>query len=180
MQNGGFVVPVYHEFLVKAPELLVFDAQGSFGEKRRGLGPVGLLQPTLLPTDAGGAYAWFRDEDARTGRLVRSELLTQNGATFGRTTVQGTNLANRDTGIDVVRLPDGRYALAYNPGLRDTLALATSPDGINFGPSTPVASEAGAEFSYPSLAMNGGQLWLSYTERRKAIAVRNIDWWALP
>ncbi len=190
LADGGFVLPVYHEFLRKGPEILTFDANGNFVSKRRDFGRTGLLQPIVLP-NAGklpGWMLWYRDEDSRDGRLFNTRV---NAG--GTSTTQPTSLANRDTGIAAVNLPDGRILMAYNPNFRDTLRLATTRDGLSFtdagliagdGASTK-AVQAGAgddriEFSYPSLAVIGPDVWLSYTQHRKAIAVRKINWRALP
>jgi alpha-L-rhamnosidase len=45
-----------------------------------------------------------------------------------------TTLPNPNAGIDAVRLPDGRFLLAYNPTARgrERLALAVSSDGTTW------------------------------------------------
>ncbi len=175
LAGGGFVLPAYHEFLDKAPELLLFDAQGQFVERRRDIRNDGLLQPALLASKHDRPWrAWHRDQNGREGRLFFTQISAST------VTHQVTNLPNRDTGIAAIDLPDGRVLVAHNPGDRSTLSLSSSKDGVSFAAGVVVESTPGKEFSYPSLAFHADQLWLSYTADRKRIAIRAIDWRALP
>lgn len=188
LASGGFILPVYHEFLRKSPELLVFDDSGRFTHRRRPISANGLLQPVALPAlggDSGSWTMWYRDENGESGRLMNTRI---NAA--GQTQHRPSNLANKDTGIAAIKLPDGRTLLAYNPDRRDMLRLATSVDDLAFVDAGLVASAhskahvptdgSRIEYSYPSLAMIDGQVWLSYTANRTAIAVQAIDWRKLP
>jgi predicted neuraminidase len=83
-----------------------------------------------------------------------------------------TRLPNPNSGIDAVRLVDGRIALVYNPSRteRTPLALALSEDnGLTWSHQRLLESEPG-EFSYPAIIQaSDGLLHLVYTYRRTTI-----------
>jgi predicted neuraminidase len=91
-------------------------------------------------------------------------------------------LPNPDSGLDAIRLADGRLLLAFNDSQhgRENLRLAVSTDeGRTWTRTATIAEEAGAEFSYPFLMQaSDGDVHLVYTWKRTAIrhVVFNVAW----
>ena len=84
---------------------------------------------------------------------------------------RATDLPNPNSGIDVVHLKDGRYAMVYNhtPRGRTPLNLAVSRDGENWTPWQTLESDPG-EYSYPAMIQAAdGTLHITYTWRRLKI-----------
>jgi predicted neuraminidase len=77
------------------------------------------------------------------------------------------------------RLPvPQRLVLAHNPSTesRIQLDLSTSTDGVSWQTlGTLARGGEGDEFSYPSMALADGSLWVSYTQNRKRIAWQRWD-----
>ncbi len=173
LSGGGFVLPVYHEFLRKAPEWLHFDATGRLVRKQRLSFAPETLQPSVFSSNAAPTV-WrvlLRNDAAASSQLL--SVTSTDGRNFSAPAP--TNLTNRDTSVAAIGLPNGLFALAYNPLARGTLRLALSKDGITFTDFLSLEEELGQEFSYPALAIHQGRLWVSYTEKRAAIAVRSFD-----
>lgn len=138
----------------------------------------GAIQPTLWESAPGQVHALLRTSG---GYIFRSD-----SADGGRswTTARPTALPNNNSGIDVVRAPDGRLFLVCNPvsgdfAARTPLCVYMSADGgESFQPwatledalTDPLTGHV-AEFSYPSAAIADGRLLVSYTHNRSSIAV---------
>ena len=128
----------------------------------------GVIQPTLWQTSSGEVRMLLRSTE-RIGRIVES-VSKDGGLTWspGHPTV----LPNPNSGIDVVRLVDGRLVLVYNHLLRgrDSIHIAVSPDdGGTWSP--PILLEGGkGEFSYPAVIQTSdGLLHITYTWNRTHI-----------
>jgi predicted neuraminidase len=86
-------------------------------------------------------------------------------------------LPNPNSGIDIVRLKDGRFVLLYNntPTGRAPLNLAVSKDGEHFTNFATVENDTPQgtdrlEYSYPALIQGSdGDLHMTYTWMRKRI-----------
>jgi len=86
-----------------------------------------------------------------------------------------TGLPNPNSGIDAVRLADGKIALAYNPSRteRTPLAVVLSEDNGLTWPRQRLLESGPGEFSYPSIIQaSDGLLHLVYTHRR--ISVQHV------
>src|SRR5207249_10446793 len=85
--------------------------------------PSGIIQPTIVPLD-GGRLRLFARSTRDIGRICTADS-SDGGRTW--TPAKPTNLPNPSSGIDAVRLRDGRYVLAYNHTTtgRTPLNLAT-------------------------------------------------------
>ena len=134
----------------------------------------GIIQPALWEDD-GGIHALMRSGE---GKIYRSDSADE-GETW--TPAIPTSLPNNNSGIDVIRLDCGILLLVSNPvgesfGPRTPLTVSASPDGgITW--ETQCVLEAGpGEFSYPSIASAGNQIWITYTYRRENIAFWEFDW----
>src|ERR1051325_4161025 len=182
LADGGWAVPIYHEMLGKFPAILwLHDLDGSSLPritKTRIAGGRTVFQPTLVPLGGRGALAFFRDASAdKTLQLARTD---DAGAHWSEPVA--TPLPNPDSGLDALRLVDGRLLLAFNDSKtgRENLRLALSKDeGRSWQRVATLAEAAGAEFSYPSLTQTAnGEIHVVFTWKRRAIkhVVFNTAW----
>lgn len=168
LSDGGFYLPVYHEFIRKYPELLRFDANGEFVEQIRITSKNHMLQPSIMPTSAKSAWAYFRNS-ARIGES--RELFasfTQDGGKKWSSPI-ATNLLNPDSSLVAANLADGRYVMVYNNIDRSHLWIAISTDGINWKPVYELENTPNDEFSYPSIQVNKDYIDILYTNNRQNI-----------
>jgi len=85
--------------------------------------------------------------------------------------VKATGLPDSDSGLDAVRLTDGRLVMVYNNTTRGRtpLNLAVSADGQTWKMFHELENTPG-EYSYPALIQaRSGDLLLTYTWRREKI-----------
>lgn len=177
LTDGGFYLPVYHEFIRKYPELLRFDANGKFIEQIRISNKNRMLQPSIMPINSDTAYAYFRNSslDDSPKNIFMSET-TDGGRHWSA--LKATNLTNHDASVVAANLNDGRYIMVYNEKTRGHLWLAISSDGMNWKPFYQLENVEGDEFSYPDVQVNGDIVDIMYTNNRKNIKhVRfNREW----
>ena len=162
----------WHEERMKARKLgLPFDESAVPEEYRHGRG---VIQPALWE-DESGLHALLRSGE---GAVYRTDS-ADRGLTWCE--AYPTALPSNNSGIDLVKAPDGALLLAYNPvgqsfGPRSPISLAVSRDqGQTWEKLCDLESES-AEFSYPSLAMRGNALYLTYTWKRVNIAYWEFVW----
>lgn len=161
----GWLLPVHYEFVNKYPKWLVLSDDGRLLYQKRMPVPNGLIQPALLARD-GGVRAYFR-----ASGLVQPQIFFADYRRQWVEELRGTGLPNSDAGIAVIELPDKRLLMAFNPSVdgRSSLALALSDDGARWRVIAELENSAGEEFSYPSLALHGEEIDLTYTFKRKWI-----------
>ena len=129
--------------------------------------PHGIIQPSLL--DLGNRHIrLYARSTNNIGRICQSDSL-DNGLTWSP--VQATALPNPNSGIDAVRLRDGRLVMVYNNSTsgRTPLNLAVSATGEKWSNFQQLESDPG-EYSYPALIQaRNGDLLLTYTWNRVKI-----------
>lgn len=129
---------------------------------------VKLIQPSLWENETG-VHALLRSDQ---GFIFRSDS-EDEGRTWRK--AYATPIPNNNSGLDLVRMDDGRIVLAANPvgqnwGARSPLTLFVSENGgETFEKLMDVETEAG-EYSYPALIAEGNTLYMTYTHRRERIA----------
>lgn len=182
LADGGFVVPVYHELLGKFSELLWLppDADGEAAIKTRAAGGRTAFQPALVALNETNALLLARA--AGTVARIHTARTSDGGRTWSA--FAATELPNSNSGLDAIRLADGRLLLAFNDtGIgRDNLRLAISSDeGATWQRAATLVTEVGQEFSYPSvLQTRDGLIHVTYTWKRRGIkhAAFNVAWLA--
>ncbi|MBI5094291.1 MAG: exo-alpha-sialidase [Candidatus Hydrogenedentes bacterium] len=134
----------------------------------------GAIQPTLWESSPGNVHALLR---TTWGRIARTD-----SADYGKTwtPVYTTELPNNNSGIDALRLDDGRVLLVYNPvganwGERTPLDLAVSTDnGESWRDVASLETEKHKGFSYPAIIRTAKGIAISYTWKRERIRVWQI------
>lgn len=131
----------------------------------------GAIQPTIL---AHGRGEWQILCRSRQHAILES-WSTDDCRTWSKLT--RTSLPNPNSGIDAVRLDDGRFLLVYNHAEqgRNQLNLALSNDGKRWLAAHVLENEPG-EFSYPAaIRSRDGKVHLTYTWNRRRIRHVAID-----
>ena len=130
--------------------------------------PSGIIQPTIVPM--GGAHLrLYARASLDIGHICVADSF-DDGMTWSP--ARPLDIPNPNSGIDAVRLRDGRSILLYNDTShgRSPLNLAVSDDGEHFKNFATLESQPG-EFSYPALVQGTeGDLHMTYTYNRKRIA----------
>lgn len=159
--------------------------QGGHGERWEGL-----AADALWETDAGRVFAWdgviqpalWESAPGQVHMLLRSTrgwVYRSDSADGGRSWVAAyaTALPNNNSGLDLVRLPDGTLLVAHNPvegnwGKRTPLSLSASGDGGATWSRVLDLETAPGEFSYPALVLATDGLHVTYTANRTDIVHR--------
>lgn len=170
--DGGWVVPIYQEFLGKFPELLWLqpNQNGSWSAtKSRIAGGCSFFQPSLTPLDKKSAMVFCRDYN--TAEKIWSTRTDDAGATWSPP--KPTSLPNHDSGVASTRLSNGWLLLAFNDSTttRDTLRLALSKDdGLTWERLATIAQEPQGDFCYPYFfRSHDGHVHLLYSWQRRHI-----------
>jgi predicted neuraminidase len=134
----------------------------------------GIIQPTVWETAPGRVKMLLRA--TQDVGFICAATSDDGGHTWSD--AKPTGLPNPNSGIDAVKMRDGRVALVYNPSKteRTPLVLAFSPDDGDTW-SVPVALEnAPGEYSYPAIIQTrDGLLHITYTWRRQHIKHVVVD-----
>lgn len=134
---------------------------------------LGAIQPSLWQAADGKIKILLRSSE---GFVLRSE--SEDGENWSPAAM--TSIPNNNSGIDLVKMDDGRVLLCLNPISGDWAARTplnlyiSSDDGDTFRPLMTLEMNEG-EYSYPSLAAEGNTIYLSYTWNRLKIAVWKIE-----
>jgi predicted neuraminidase len=126
----------------------------------------GMIQPSVVQVEGNHLRLYARTDKA--GRIAVSDSMDA-GVTWSPARL--TELPNPNSGLDVIRLKDGRYLAVYNhtPRGRTPLNLAVSSDGEKWSPLQTLESDPG-EYSYPSMIQaSDGTVQIVYTWRRQKI-----------
>ena len=129
------------------------------------------IQPTVLRHPDGKLQILCRTKE----EVVSTASSTDGGKTWSKMTA--TTLPNPNSGIDAVKLKDGRFLLVYNhtrrssgtPRGRAFLNIAVSRDGENWEAGPVLENEPG-EFSYPAcIQTEDGLVHALYTWKREKL-----------
>ena len=180
LTDGGWAVPIYHETFGKFPELLwLHTAPGQVeAVKSRPFGGRSAFQPALVALAPQRALLLCR----AAGSVPEIFFTRTEDAGRHWTSPRPSGLPNPNSGLDAVRLSDGRLLLAFNDTTtgRENLRLALSSDeGVTWRRVKTLAEEPGAEFSYPFLVQaSDGRVHVTYTWKRRNIrhVAFNLAW----
>ncbi|UOF92379.1 exo-alpha-sialidase [Fodinisporobacter ferrooxydans] len=133
----------------------------------------GIIQPTLWESLPGHIHMLLR---STRGKIFRSD-----SKDYGQTWCMAypTDLPNNNSGIDVVKLKNGRLALVYNPitgnwSSRTPISISYSSDnGLNWTEPYHLETQEG-EFSYPAIISDEDDIHITYTYNRKNIMYQHI------
>ncbi|NDL61070.1 sialidase family protein [Phytoactinopolyspora mesophila] len=151
----------------------------------------GVIQPTLWESAPGHVHALLRSTN---GWVCRSDSV-DGGRSWSP--VLPTGLPSNNSGLDAVRLADGRVVVVHNPvgqawGARTPLVVSISADDGHtwrrvrtledapapthqiVGEPTGVVTDGVAEFSYPAVIPYGGGVAVVYTWQRRGIAFAHL------
>jgi predicted neuraminidase len=165
LRDGRWLLPAYQEAIYQS-QFWITDNQGTNWSALPAVFtfPVSNLQPAVVQLADGSLYALMRN-GAAGGPTWQGR-----SADCGRTwqLSQRADLPNPNSGLDLIRLPDGRLLWAGNPSdsQRTPLAIAFSLDnGMTWSP--PRTLERGIpQLSYPSLCRSrNGLIHVSYSHR---------------
>ncbi|UVI27770.1 sialidase family protein [Paenibacillus spongiae] len=140
---------------------------------REGLRGKGVIQPAMWESEAGQIHMLLR---STAGSIYRSDS-ADTGATWSE--AYATDLPNNNSGIDLVKLGEGKLALVHNPisdsRLRTPLVVSLSEDdGATWREWFVLENEPG-EYSYPAIIKRDGKLLITYTWKRERIVFWEID-----
>lgn len=136
---------------------------------------MGVIQPTLWEDDK--LYMLIRSTESR----VMRSYSTDSGETWSR--AEKTELLHNNSGIDCVKLPDGRVVVIYNPipgnwADRNIIGFSMTDDnGESFSPCEVIEKieDTEGEFSYPAVICDDKYVYLTYTDNRKNIVFRKFE-----
>jgi predicted neuraminidase len=141
-------------------------------------GTNGIIQPIVIEVKPGHLRLYARATE-NIGHIVASDSV-DDGVTWSGT--HALALPNPNSGIDAVKLRDGREVMIYNDTDhgRTPLNLAVSKDGEHFRNFATLESAPG-EYSYPSIVQeHDGSLAATYTWQRTRIRFAHIPMSAVP
>jgi predicted neuraminidase len=128
---------------------------------------VGLIQPSIISMGAHHLRFYARSH-GKAQRIAAADSL-DDGNTWSQ--AHYINLPNPNSGIDSVRLTDGRIVLIFNNSYnkRTPLNLAVSADGERFTVFKTLEDGPG-QYSYPAIVQAAnGDLLITYSWRRQTI-----------
>ena len=136
----------------------------------------GAIQPSFWESEPGKVHALMRS----TGGLVWRADSEDYGQTWAP--VYATELPNNNSGLDALKLADGRVLLVYNPvkenwGPRVPLDLAVSSDnGVTWKTLAHLEDDEGVreEYSYPAIVATKDGIAISYTWKRQRVRVWRV------
>jgi predicted neuraminidase len=133
-----------------------------------------VIQPTLLPYSENKIQMLVRNGQhgpPESQNMILESWSHDRGQTW--TPLRPTLLPNPNSGIDAVKLRDGRALLVFNDTTlgRNPLSVAVSSDrGIQWFKALELENEAGKEFSYPAVIQHkDGMVHITYTWMRERI-----------
>ncbi len=139
---------------------------------------IGIIQPSVVWL--GGHHLRFYARSQTRSGLIATADSTDDGKTW--TQARFIALPNPNSGIDAVRLKDGRVVLVFNNSFegRTPLDLAVSTDGEHFK-IFKILEDGPGEYSYPAIVeATNGDLLVTYTWRRQTIKFVRIPAASVP
>ena len=141
-------------------------------------GTSGIIQPVVIPFGSKYLRLYARSTE-NIGHIITADS-TDDGLTWSAT--RALSLPNPNSGMDALRLHDGRILMVYNDTAngRTPLNLAMSHDGEHFTNFATLENTPG-EYSYPAMIEEkDGSIAITYTWQRKRIRFTHVPLAAVP
>ena len=184
LENGGFMLPLYHELAQKYPLVAFFDDNGNFSHTLRLNHLKNQLQPTIIALNESECLAFFRNHKAHKN-IGFLQKCKRGGAEWE--VPNTTNLKAWDDSYLLLNYQNAKGAmrilLLYNDGKVDkyrnsrrSLGLYYLENGdFVFLQNVDLVDESYPnEVSYPSATIDESALFVGYTHNRKAIKLQKI------
>lgn len=181
LSQGAFLLPVYHEFIRKFSQMILFfPGNGGLAYEIRKMTHAGrAIQPALVHQGRKNLKAFFRNMTGSREKYILTAASGDVGRTWSDLSV--TPLPNPNSGFDMVTLSDGSYLGVINNSFQDRgdLTLVLSRDGgMTWNPVKILENTPGQEYSYPFIIREKHEVHLTYTYERRRIkhVVFNEAW----
>lgn len=168
LRDGNILLPIYDEIHWQSLAMISTDEGASWELGQPIVTPPGNIHPCVLPLSDGRLLAYLRTGGA--GGWIWQAISDDGGWTWQEPTP--TPFPNPNSGIDLIRLRNGHWVLAFNdsPRRRTPLCVALSEDEGATWRYRRTLEDGDAEFSYPTLwQTHDGNLHCVYTHRRETI-----------
>ncbi len=172
--SGRIILPAYDENTWRSCMILSDDGGNTWRLTAPMESPQGNIHPNVVPLSDGRLLCYLRT-GGKSGVIWRAES-ADNGETWSELTP--TRFPNANTGLDLLRLASGQYALAFNnsPTNRTPLCVAVTADAAENWRWLQVIDDEYVELSYPSMAQtDDGLIHLVYTHQRQNIHYATLD-----
>lgn len=175
LSNGDVLLPIYSEWAGYKANFLICSAesfaQGALKSKWKKIGPItgNILQPTVVELEPGHLLAYHRT--VKSGKF-KGWITAAESKNYGRSwgKIYKVELRNPNGGIDMVKLQDGRIALAFNNSSteRNPLCIGiSSDDGKTWPKIIELENTPGERFGYPAIIQcKDGSIYCTYTNKR--------------
>jgi predicted neuraminidase len=185
MSNGNVLLPIYTEWLGYKSNYMICTAEsfakGSQLSEWKKVGPYsgGILQPTVVELEPGHLLSYNRTErSGKFGGWITAHESFDYGNSWGKT--YQAPLRNPNGGTDMVKLRNGKIALAFNNSSesRNPLSIGVSSDNGKTWPKIiDIENTPGERFGYPAIIQTkDGVVYCSYTNTRgQGIRVAKLD-----
>jgi predicted neuraminidase len=186
LDDGSFLLPVYHEFASKLSQLVWFrpgDGRAEY-EVIRMTAKRRAIQPAIVSGGGKELFALFRNMDRETKRHVLVSRSADMGASWSQPAE--SPLPNPNSGLDAIGFPGGGILSVLNDSFddRSRLSIAVSGDGGDtWRVLRTLENSAGQEYSYPSIARGTDGIYhVTYTFERRRIkhVAFNAAWLMTP
>jgi len=172
LQEGSFLLPVYHEFINHFPQLLLFCPETADPRYEiRSITQAGrAIQPVLVPQGGENLTAFFRNTARQKEKYILMAQSNDMGATWSPP--MSTSLPHPNSGLVMVRMDDGAYlgVINYSFSHRENLTLVMSRDAGKTWDILKVLEQGeGKEYSYPAITRSHRYYHVTYTYERERI-----------
>ena len=162
LPSGRILLPLYTDtFSISI--MAITDDSGVTWHASKPLFGFGNIQPTVMRRNDGTLVAYMRENGVRA--KVRVSESTDEGETWGPTGV--CDLPNPGSGVDGIRLANGKWLLVYNDTIqgRNRLAVSLSNDeGRTWSVTRHLEDQPTGSFHYPAVTQGSdGKIHVIYS-----------------
>lgn len=175
-EDGGFVLPIYHELIRKYPLLLEFSPSLELLSATKSVDLLNQLQPSFVPISSHLAVGIYRNYKQYQDIMYVNQCTGANQCTIARP----SNLKNYDSSSVLFKVFDSIFVLHNQPqsmhgNKREELWLyklqqkSLEKEEVIFKPFLRLDEYIGDEVSYPSVSVGKEFVHIAYTYGRKHI-----------